>query len=99
MIMKHRKIKAVECPDNKFTVHCALGNFHITSEKVKNKNVFHLHAYSKHPYAQALIRRYDADLNREEITYKSLNEVLIAIEKSCNLMIHDYKSVYYEEQK
>ena len=96
-MMKHRKIKPIDCKNGNYTVRCILGNFHISKSKLKGKDVFSLYAYSKNSYAQALVRKYNAKLEREEITYKSLNEVVNAIEKSCNTYFTNEIKFYYEE--
>lgn len=95
--MKHKKIVPIDCKNGNYTVKCILGNFHISKTRIKNKDVFSLYAYSKNSYAQSLVRKYDSKLNREEITYKSLNDVVVAIEKVCNLYYTNEIKFYYGE--
>lgn len=97
-IMKHRKITAISCNNGNYTVSCLLGNFHITPIKVKNKNMYKLYTFSSSAHSQSLVRKYDKEMNREEIYYKSVDDITNAIEKECNSFYNNTIKFYFEEK-
>lgn len=90
--MKHCKIKPYKIKDDVYAVDCVLG---VNIRLVKEKNKWHFEPFQNHPYLRALVRKYNAKLEEEKIYYKSMNEAVIALEKSCNEYYKQYIEFYF----
>lgn len=84
--MKHRCIKTQKVNDDRYTLHCVLGNFHISREKKE----WVIYPYSKNSYTLSILKELkNGEL--KDIRYKSLDQAVTAIQKSCNEFINNIK--------
>lgn len=51
--MKHRCIKTQKVNDDRYTLHCVLGNFHISREKKE----WVIYPYSKNSYTLSILKK------------------------------------------
>lgn len=90
--MKHCKLKPYKINNDVYVVDCVLG---VNIRIIKDRNKWFLQPLQKHPYLRALVRKYDKDLVEEKLSYKSLNDAVNALEKSCNEYYKNYIEFYF----
>lgn len=82
--MKHQKLVLLSNGDS-FSVNCLFGNIVINETKVNNKKCYTIHPYTDNKYTLTLFKKYSDNYRKvEDITYKTPQDALNAIEKVCN---------------
>lgn len=85
--MKHKSLNYVKNNINDtYNVQCIFGNIIIKKIILNNKEIYNIDvSLCENKYTLSLIRRYSDNYTKtENLTYKSLQDAINAIEKSCN---------------